>query len=59
MNANPITLQGLLDKYRNTNGKEITHTKIGDPKNGIYGGKFSITALVLPSFHVKYCSVIK
>ena len=42
MNANPITLQGLLDKYKNTNGKEITHTKIGDPKNGIYGGKYSI-----------------
>ena len=42
MTSNPITLDGLLDKYKHKEGQEITHTRIGNPKYGVYGGKFSI-----------------
>ena len=42
MSSNPITLDGFLDKYKHKNDEEITHTRIGNPKYGVYGGKFSI-----------------
>ena len=40
--AAPLTLEGLLSKYKHKEGDEITHTKIGNPSLGIYGGKYSI-----------------
>jgi P4 family phage/plasmid primase-like protien len=54
MNSNPITLDGLLEKYKHKNGEEITHTRIGNPKYGVYGGKFSIPEEEINTFWKLY-----
>jgi P4 family phage/plasmid primase-like protien len=54
MSATPLTLDGLLEKYKYKEGNEITHTKIGSPKLGIYGGKYSIPNEELPLFWKLY-----
>jgi len=54
MSSNPITLDGLLDKYKHKNDQEITHTRIGNPKYGVYGGKFSIPEEEINTFWKLY-----
>ena len=54
MSNNPITLNGFLEKYKDTDGKEITHTKIGSAKMAIYGGKYSIPDDALSDFWKVY-----
>ena len=42
MTHEPKTLDGFLQKYKTRDGKPVTHTRIGSPEHGIYGGSYSI-----------------
>ena len=54
MSGTPLTLEGLLEKYKYKDGQEITHTKIGSPAHGVYGGKYSIPNEELQTFWKLY-----
>jgi len=54
MSNYPITLNGFLALHKHKDGKEITHTKIGNASMGIYGGKFSIPDEAMDDFWKLY-----
>ncbi len=54
MTSSPVTLNGFLALHKHKDGKEITHTKIGNASMGIYGGKFSIPDTAMDDFWKLY-----
>ena len=48
------TLKGFLDSHKAKDGDEITHTRIGDHKSKIYGGKYNIPDTDLEEFFTLY-----
>ena len=48
------TLKGFLDAHKAKDGGEITHTRIGDAKSKIYGGKYNIPDDELEEFFTLY-----
>ena len=48
------TLKGFLDSHKAKDGDEITHTRIGDHKSKIYGGKYNIPDNDLEEFFTLY-----
>jgi P4 family phage/plasmid primase-like protien len=48
------TLKGFLDSHKAKDGDEITHTRIGDHKSKIYGGKYNIPDEELEEFFALY-----
>ena len=52
------TLKGFLDSHKAKDGDEITHTRIGDHKSKIYGGKYNIPDEELEEFFTDRKSVV-
>ena len=48
------TLKGFLLSHRAKDGEEVTHTRIGDSKSNIYGGKYNIPDNELHDFFEIY-----
>ena len=54
MTDEPKTLDGFLQKYKTRDGKPVTHTRIGSPEHGIYGGSYSIPDEKMENFWKLY-----
>ena len=50
----PKTLEGFLSLYKSTKENGFTHTKIGHPKLGIYGGAYNIPDEKMELFYNLY-----
>lgn len=50
----PKTLEGFLSLYKSTKENGFTHTKIGHPKLGIYGGAYNIPDEKIELFYNLY-----